>query len=256
MNRFANQVALITGASQGIGAGIALRLAREGADVIVNYRSHREEAEHVAAQISALGRRALIWQADVANRDAVAAMFVGAIAEFGRLDLVVANAGMSIRELVIEADWDNVRRVIEINLFGVFHTCQFAAQQMVKQTLRGRARGKILIISSVLAEVSPQKSSAYNMAKAGINHFAETLAAELAPYHINVNVINPGWIDTPGERHYATEEEIRAGAARLPWGRLGTVEDVAAAAAFLLSDEADYITGATLRVDGGLVVSL
>jgi glucose 1-dehydrogenase len=253
MQRFEGQVALITGASLGIGAGIALRLAQEGADIVVNYRSHREDAEQVATKIEALGRQALVWQADVADRDAVAAMFSGAVERFGRLDIVVANAGMSIRESVVEAKWENVRRVVEVNQFGMFHTCQFAAQQMVKQSLRGRSRGKILIISSVLAEVAPQRSSAYNMAKAAINHFGETLAAELAPHHVNVNIVNPGWIDTPGERHYATEEEIRAGAKRLPWGRLGAVEDVAAAA-FLVSDEADYITGATLRVDGGLVL--
>ena len=251
MPRFEGKVALVTGASRGIGRSIALRLAAEGADVVVNYRSHPHAAEAVAAEIAALGRAALPWQADVADRDAVGAMVAGAVARFGRLEIAVANAGFSVRQSVLTAAWADVARVVEVNQFGVFHTCQFAAQQMAAQPLAGRSRGKILIISSVLAEVAPPGNSAYNMAKAAVNHFGETLAAELAAYRINVNTLNPGWIDTPGERHYATEQELQAAGPRIPWGRLGDPEDIAAAAAFLLSDEADYITGTTLAVAGG-----
>jgi len=256
MSRFEGKVALVTGASRGIGRSIALRLAAEGADVVVNYRSHPDEAEAGVAEIVALGRRALAWQADVADRDAVAALVAGAVARFGRLDIAVANAGFSVREPVLTARWENVRQVVEVNQAGVFHTCQFAVQQMAAQPLTGRSRGKILVISSILAEIAPPGNSAYNMAKAAVNHFAETLAAEMTAYRINVNILNPGWIDTPGERHYATEQELRAAGPRIPWGRLGHPDDIAAAAAFLLSDEADYITGATLRVDGGMVLGL
>jgi len=252
MSRLLNKVALVTGASRGIGRGTALCLAAEGADIVVTYRSHPEEAREVADAIEALGRRAWLCQADVADRDAVAALLAGAVEHFGRIDIAVANAAQSIRELVIEAQWEHVLRTIQVSQFGVFHTCQMAAQQMVKQ---GRG-GKIVIISSVLEEIAVPTSAAYNMAKAAINHLGRTMATELAPHHINVNMIDPGWIDTPGERAFATEEEIRAGAQRILWGRLGTAEDIGKAVAFLASDEADYVTGSTLRVDGGFVLSL
>jgi glucose 1-dehydrogenase len=242
---------------------VALRLAAEGADVVVNYFRHREEASQVVEAVEAMGRRAVVWQADVADRAAVASMVAGAVSQLGSLDIVVANAGFSIREPVLEADWDHVRRVLEVNQFGVFHTCQFAARQMVSQVAAGRPGGKIIIISSVLEEIPATGSSAYNMAKAAVNHLGRTLAAELAPWHINVNLVNPGLIDTPGERHYATEEELRVRARQIPWQRLGTPEDIGALVAFLASDDADYITGATVnitgatvRVDGGLLLGL
>jgi glucose 1-dehydrogenase len=245
-------VALVTGASRGIGRGIALRLAAEGADVVVNYRSHPEEAEEVAGQIAEYGRRALICRADVADRQAVEQMFARARAELGRLDIAVANAALSNRETVVEAKWENVQRTIEVSQFGVFHTCQFSAQQMVRQG----TGGKIIIISSIHAEIAVPGSAAYNMSKAAINHLCGTMAAELASHHINVNVINPGWIDTPGERKFANDEQLREGAKRIPWKRLGTPEDIAGVVAFLASDDADYVTGAMLRVDGGFKLGL
>lgn len=256
MGHFDGRVALITGASRGIGRGCALALAAQGADVVVNYRSHPEEAHAVAAQIEAMGRRTLVWQADVARREQVEAMFAGAVAHFGRVDIAVANAGMSIREPFLTAKWENVLRVLEVAQFGVFHTCQLAAQQMVRQEQIGRSAGKIIVISSIFAELPAATSAAYNMAKAAINHLVSTMAGELAEYHINVNVINPGWIDTPGERNYATEEEIHTGSQRLPWKRLGTLDDIGQAVVYLASDAADYVTGTMLRVDGGFVHGL
>jgi len=157
---------------------------------------------------------------------------------------------------VIEAQWEHVLRTIEVTQFGVFHTCQMAAQHMVAQQAQGRPGGKIIIIGSVLAEVPFVTSTPYNMSKAAINHLGRTLAAELADYHINVNVINPGWIDTPGERQLASEAEIQAGARLIPWGRLGTPRDIGRAAAYLASDEADYVTGSILHVDGGYRLGL
>jgi glucose 1-dehydrogenase len=256
MRRFEGRIALITGASRGIGRGIALCLAEEGADIVVHYRTHPEEAQDVADAVEALGQRALLWRADVADREAVEEMIAGAANHFGRIDVAVANAAVSVRQLVVDADWAGVQRTIEVSQFGVFHTCQFAARQMIKQEQQGRSAGKIVIISSIHAELPVPTSAPYNMAKAAINHLGETLAAELTPYHINVNIINPGWIDTPGERNLATEEEIQAGAKRLPWKRLGTSEDIGKAVAYLASDDADYVTGATLRVDGGFVLGL
>jgi glucose 1-dehydrogenase len=231
-------------------------LAKEGADVIVNYHSHPGEAEEVAAIISAMGRRALTWQANVGKREEVEAMFAGAVEHFGRLDIAVANAGMSIREPILTAKWENVLSVLEVAQFGVFHTCQLAAQQMVRQPQIGRSAGKIIVISSIYAELAAPTSAAYNMAKAAVNHLVSTMAAELVDYHINVNVINPGWIDTPGERRYASEADIQEVARRLPWKRLGLPEDIALAVVYLASDSADYVTGAMLRVDGGYVHGL
>ena len=256
MKRFQSQVALITGASRGIGRGIALHLAEQGADIVVNYYSHPDEAQQVAKAITAMGQRALTWQADVADRQAMAAMFGAAVAEFKHIDIAVANAAFSIREPVIDAPWEHVERVLAVSQFGVFHCCQMAAQQMVKQVKAGRPGGKIVIISSVMEEICLPHSAAYNMAKGAINRLGQTLAAELAEYRINVNVINPGWIDTPGERRFATEDEIREYGPRLPWGRIGTPKDIAQAVSFLASNEADYVTGATLRVDGGFVLGL
>ncbi|RIK39792.1 MAG: NAD(P)-dependent oxidoreductase [Chloroflexi bacterium] len=256
MKRFAGKIALVTGASLGIGRGIARCLAEEGADLVVNYRSHRDEAESVAAEIEALGGSALLWQADVADRSAVAAMIAGAVEHFGKLDVAVANAAMSIREPVVEADWEHVQQTINVTQFGVFHTCQLAAQQMVQQPLSGRSRGKIVVISSIHAEIAPRTSGAYNMAKAAINHLARTMAAELAPMRINVNVVNPGWIDTPGERKFYSEAELAEAGKRIPWGRIGVPEDIGRAVTYLASDDADYVTGSVLRVDGGFVLGL
>ena len=256
MGHFEGKVALITGASRGIGRGCAFALAAQGADVVVNYRSHPDEAHEVAGVIEGMGRRALVWQADVARREQVEAMFAGTLAHFGRIDIAVANAGMSIREPFLTAKWENVLHVLEVSQFGVFHTCQLAAQQMVCQEKVGRSAGKIIVISSIFAELPAPTSAAYNMAKAAINHLVSTMAGELAEHHINVNVVNPGWIDTPGERNFATEEEIEVGSQRLPWKRLGTLEDIGQAVVYLASDAADYVTGTMLRVDGGFVHGL
>ncbi|MEZ4860933.1 MAG: SDR family oxidoreductase [Caldilineaceae bacterium] len=256
MGRLEGKIALVTGSGRGIGRGVALCLAAEGADVIINDLPGRSDATETAAQIQALGRQAVIRPADVSDRAAMEALFTGVVADFGRLDIAVANAAMSIREPFVEAQWEHVRRTLEVAQFGVFHTCQLAAQQMIKQPLRPRSRGKIVIICSVHEEIAFAKSAAYNMAKAAVAHLGRTMAGELARDKVNVNIINPGWIDTPGERLYFSEEEITAGGKLIPWGRIGVPEDIGKAAAFLASDDADYITGAVLRVDGGFVHGL
>ena len=255
MKRFENKVALITGAAQGIGRGIALRLAREGANVVVNDRANLEAAEDTVREAASYGQEAIFWQADVSDRDAVAAMYAGVVERFGAVDIVVSNAAMSVREPVLAAAWEGVLSTLEVTQFGVFHVCQMAAQQMVKQPPNPVSRGKIVIISSVQAEVAAEESVAYNMAKAAINHMARTMAVELVGHRINVNVVLPGWIDTPGERAYYTEQELQENGKLLPWGRLGTPDDIAKAVAFLASDDAEYITGIELRVDGGYVVA-
>lgn len=252
MQRLTGKIALVTGAARGIGQGIALCLAEEGADVLVNDLpaasfAGQPDANDTVQQIERLGRRALAHAADVSDRAQVAAMFAAAAQQFGRIDIVVANAAMSIREPTLSAEWNHVQRTIEVAQFGVYHTCQAAARQMVAQG----GGGKIIIIGSVLADMPMPHSAPYNMAKAAINHLARTLAIELAEHRINVNVINPGFIDTPGERAFASETQIAELGASLPWGRAGTPHDIGRAVAFLASDDADYITGSALVVDGG-----
>jgi glucose 1-dehydrogenase len=242
------KVALITGSSRGIGRGCALEMARAGADITVNYRSHAEEAEAVAEEIRALHRQALVVQADVSNRSAVDRMVAATIERFGHLDILVCNAYYSKREPFLEMSIEEMQRTLDVTLWGTFHAAQASARQMVAQ---GRG-GSMVFISSLYAFIPFPTSLAYNTAKAGINHMAATIANELTADRIRVNAIQPGWTDTPGERQYATEEEIREGGNRLPWGRLGTIEDIGRAATFLCSDAADYITGAVLRIDGGL----
>ena len=256
MNRYTDKVALVTGSSSGIGRGIAEALAAEGADVVINHLRDSENAESVAATIRGLGRRVLVHEADVAQREAVAALFDATVAAFGHGDVVVANAAFSIRELTVDADWKNVEAVIGVAQFGVYHTCQMAAQQMIRQQKNGRSGGKILVTGSILGQIPFPSSGAYNMAKAAVNHFARTLATELLPHRINVNVINPGWIDTPGERRYTSDAEIAAGGQKMPWGRLGKPADIGKAAAFLCSEDADYITGTALTVDGGYLLGM
>lgn len=250
-HKLTNKVALVTGAARGIGLGIARCLAEQGADVILNDlppgQPGRADAREAADGIAALGRRALALYADVSDRAQVAAMFAEGLAALGRIDIVVANAAISIRAPLIEAQWPDVLRTIEVAQFGVFHTCQAAAQQMVAQG----GGGKIIIIGSVLSELPMATSAPYNMAKAAINHLARTMAVELAAQRINVNVINPGFIDTPGERAFASEEQIARAGERIPWGRAGLPRDIGLAAAFLASADADYITGSALTVDGG-----
>jgi glucose 1-dehydrogenase len=240
----------------GIGRGVAERLAAEGAHVAINFRSHPDRAEETAAAVRGHDVQCLLCQADVADRAAMEQIFVDIEQTFGRLDIVVPNAAYSIRRPVIEIEWEEVRRTIDVSQCGVFHACQLGARLMVKRAEAGEPGGKIVIISSLHEEFPFPTASAYNMAKAAINHLGRTMAAELTSYRINVNMINPGWINTPGERKWTTEEIIEERGRALPWGRIGTVEDIANAVAFLASDEADYVTGSTLTIDGGYKVSM
>ena len=241
------KVALISGASRGIGRGIALQMGKSGAKVAVNYRTHGDEAEAVVAEIRQAGSDALAYRTDVADRAAVDAMVNATVERFGRLDIVVANAYYSKREPFLDLALDAAQRTLEVTFWGAFHLAQAGARQMVEQ---GEG-GAILFISSVLAWIPLPTSLPYNAAKAGINQMSATIANELTEHRIRSNVIAPGYTDTPGERQYATEARIREAATALPWKRLGTAADIAHAATFLCSDAADYITGTVLSVDGG-----
>ena len=256
MGRLDGKVALVTGAARGMGRGIALCLAEEGADVVVSDVAPLEQIQEVVHEIEAMGRRGLAQQTDVVDRDAVEALVAAVVETFGKLDVAVANAGISVRDSVLEANWEGVLRTLEVTQFGAFHTCQFAARQMVKQVEAGHKGGKIVLTGSVHTELAVGGSVAYNMAKAAVVQLGKTLAVEMAPYRINVNVVNPGWVDTPGSREYVGDEAVDEGYKRMPWGRLGTPRDIGKAVAYLSSDDADYVTGTTLLVDGGFKVGM
>ena len=241
------KVAIVTGASRGIGRATAVALARAGADVTVNYHTHGDEAKEVVEEIGKSGRRGLAFQADVSHRHCVEAMVNATVEHFGTLDILVSNAYFSKREAFLELSEMAMRRTLEVTLWGAFHAAQMGARRMVAQG----TGGSICFISSVLSFIPVANSLPYNTAKAGINQMSATIAHELTPYGIRSNVIEPGWIDTPGERRFATDEQIREGARKLPWKRLGRPEEIARMAAYLVSDAADYITGSVFRVDGG-----
>ena len=244
--------ALVSGASRGIGRGCALALAEAGFDVAVNYLTHPDEAADVVAAVERLGRRAFAHRADVSDRAQVDALVAEALARFGRLDAVVANAYRSVRQPFLEVTPEGMEQTLAVTLLGAFHVCQAGARAMVE---RGDA-GSLTVIGSIHGESGFSNSTAYNVAKFGLTGMVLTAANELARHNIRVNLVNPGWIDTPGERNFASEAAIRAGGKRIPWGRLGSPEDIAGVVAFLASDDADYITGATLRVDGGYTLGL
>ena len=241
------KVAIVTGASRGIGRAAALALGRHGASVVVNYARHGEEAETAAREIAAAGSRAISVQADVGNREQVEKMFERTMAEFGRLDILVSNAAFSIRKPLIDLAVEDVERTWAVSLWGVFHCSQLAAREMVRQG----GGGSIVVVSSVHSFRPFPGSTAYNGAKAAINHMAATWAVELAPHRIRVNVLEPGWTDTPGERQFYTEEQLRDGGKTVPLGRLASAGEMARAILFLASDDSSYMTGGVVRVDGG-----
>ncbi len=242
------RVILVTGSSRGIGRGCALEAAKAGADVAINYRSHKEDADEVASEIRSLGRRATIVQADVADEASVAAMFEQVVRDLGRIDGFVSNAAYSDRQLMVEADMEGFRRTIDVSMWGAFHSTRAAAQQMIKQG----SGGSIVIVSSPHAVIPVPTAMAYNMSKAAIDHMARTAAIELARHRIRVNIIHPGWIDTPGERKFFSEEQLDEGAKSIPWGRMGRPDEIGKLVTFVLSPDCDYMTGSTLLMDGGI----
>jgi glucose 1-dehydrogenase len=246
--KFAGRNALITGASLGIGRALAIELARQGANVAINFRSHRDKAEEVQAEVEKLGRKALLVQADVADQKAVEKMVAETVSAFGSLNHFVSNAAYSDRQLMLDADMAGFRRTIDVTMWGAFYGLRASAQQMVKQ---GKG-GSIVIVSSPHAAIAIPTSMAYNMAKAAIDHMARTAAIELVSHKIRVNIFYPGWIDTPGERKFFSEEQLKVGGQRLPWGRLGTPAEIARGIAFMLSDDCDYMTGSIMSMEGGV----
>jgi glucose 1-dehydrogenase len=241
------KVALVTGASVGIGRASVLALAQEGADVAINYLTYPQEAEELAAEVRTLGRKALLCCVDVSDQAAVEAMTDEVMGTWGRLDIFVSNAVYSDRELFYQADLANFRRTIDVTMWGAFHGLRAAANRMIQQ---GQG-GNMVVISSPHARNPIPSCMAYNMAKAALDQMARTAALELAPFKIRVNLIYPGWTDTPGERKFFSEEVLQQAPTRIPWKRLARPEEIARGILFLVDPASDYITGTTLTIDGG-----
>jgi 3-oxoacyl-(acyl-carrier-protein) reductase len=240
--------AVVTGGSRGIGRAIVLRLATQGADVAFSYRGNAPAAEATAAEVRSLGRKATPIAADVSQPDSAEALVKGALEELGKVDILVNNAGITRDDLIMRMDIDAWREVLETNLFGAFYTLKAVTRPMLKAR-----SGRIINITSVSGQAGQMGQANYSSAKAGLIGLTKAAARELASRGITVNAVAPGFVlteltqDLPGE---LKDELVR----RTPLGRFGTTQEVADAVAFLASDEAAYITGQVLAVDGGLVM--
>lgn len=246
MGKLDGKIALITGASRGIGRGIALEFAREGARVAVNYRRDAAAADATVRAIEELGSSAVALQADVSEWGAVRRMTDAALEHFGHLDIVVANSGIASRVAPVwDLDVDHWHKVLNVNLHGVFYTCRATVGHLVQ-----RRNGTVILISSIGADQCAAMGAPYYVAKAGVNALTKSLAKECAPAGVRVNCIAPGLISTDmGDRllkFYG--DAILSG---IPLGRPGQPEDVGKAAVYLASDDASFVTGKILRVDGG-----
>ncbi|MGA0533727.1 glucose 1-dehydrogenase [Hansschlegelia sp. KR7-227] len=250
------QVALVTGASSGIGRAVAEAMAAAGAKVAVNYHSQPEEAEKVVAGVESAGGEAIAVEADVSEPRDVEAMFATVAQKYGAIDVVVANAGMQKDAAVAEMTLDDWRKVIDVNLTGQFLCAQAAIRQFRAQGQRpaSKALGKLICMSSV-HEVIPWAGHVnYAASKGGIASMMKTLAQEVAEDGIRVNGIAPGAIRTAINAEETEGEAAKALLKLIPYGRIGVAEDVANAAVWLASDLADYVVGATLFVDGGMTL--
>ncbi|GGI14288.1 3-oxoacyl-[acyl-carrier-protein] reductase [Bacillus sp. JJ664] len=243
------KVALVTGGSRGIGKAIALSLAKNGANVVVNYSGNEEAAQKVVEEITALGVKAIAYKANVSSSDEVAALVKNTVDEFGSIDILVNNAGITRDGLLLrmkDADWD---AVIDTNLKGVFNCIKAAAKFMTRQR-----NGRIINISSVVGQIGNPGQMNYVAAKAGVLGLTKTAAKELASRNITVNAIAPGFIET--DMTNELNEQIRNSMlTNIPLQSFGQPEDIANAVVFLATDASRYITGQTINVDGGLVMN-
>ena len=242
------KTALVTGASRGIGRAIALRLAAEGARVAINYAGNVKAAEEVKAAVEAAGGAAILCQADISDSAAVEAMVADVVKEFGTIDILVNNAGITRDTLLMRMKDEDFAKVLDTNLKGVFYCTKAVAKLMMK-----KRSGRIVNMASIVGLVGNAGQTNYAAAKAGVIGFSKSAARELASRGITVNVVAPGFIgtDMTAVLPEAVKEKTLAG---IPLGKMGEPEDVANAVLFLASDQASYITGQVVNVDGGMVM--
>ena len=243
-----NKIALITGAGRGIGRAIAIALAKEGAEVVINYNGSEERAKEVKQTIEENGGKASIYKCNVRDFAACEAMIKDIVKEYGHLDILVNNAGITKDGLIMKMKEEDFDSVLNVNLKGTFNTIRHSARQMLKQRC-----GKIINISSVSGILGNVGQANYAASKAGVIGLTKTMARELGSRGITVNAIAPGFVET--EMTGVLSEEIRENACKqIILGRFGKPEDIANTAVFLASDKADYITGQVISVDGGMNV--
>jgi 3-oxoacyl-[acyl-carrier protein] reductase len=242
----AGRTALITGGNQGIGWAIAGMLAQHGATIAVNY----PDSANAPRDIDQLGANAIAVEADIGDVAQIRGMFAHLADTFGHLDILVNNAGIFPRATVLELDEATWDRVHAVNLKGTFFCAQEAARTMIP-----RRSGRIINITSESAILPAPRGSHYNASKAGVIALTKSLAVELAPYHIAVNAVGPGLTDTAQPRYGMTEDEIAAAGRAIPWGRVGTPDDMARAVLYLASELSAYVTGETVFVTGGAFMS-
>lgn len=250
MLKLEGKVALVTGSAQGIGQAIAVRLAQEGADIVIDDRKAGEGAHETLRQVQALGRRGCIVQGDLANLDDDRRIVTEGVAQLGQIDILVNNAGVEKNAPFWEVTPEDYEFVIDVNLRGTF----FATQAFVQHLMATKRPGKIINISSVHEELPFPHFASYCASKGAMKMLMRNLSVELAPFNITINNIAPGAIATPiNTKLLNSPDLLKALLANIPLNRLGKSEDVAGVAAFLASADADYITGSTIVVDGGLL---
>jgi glucose 1-dehydrogenase len=244
------KVAIVTGSSSGIGKGIALAFGEEGAAVTADYRSHPDEAKDVVERIEDAGGKAVSVQADITRPEDVANLVRRAVEEFGRLDIMVNNAGIEHKMPFLETPPEVWNKVIAVNLTGPWLGCQEAAKQLVSQG----GSGRIINISSVHEDLPMLTNSPYCAAKGGLRMLTRTIAVELAPYGITVNNIAPGAVETPMDAPLKEHpEQMQKLLSEIPLRRMGKPEEIAALAVYLASDASAYVTGSTFFIDGGMI---
>ena len=245
-----DKVAIVTGAATGIGQGIAIRFAREGAAVVVDYVGGPEAANQTQEAIRAAGGKSIAVAGDVSNPDQVQHLVDAAVSAFGRLDIVVNNAGIEKKFDFVDYPLDAVQKILAVNLVGPFLVSQAAARQMIKQGQGGR----IINISSIHEDLPMPTNAAYCASKGGLRMLTRTIAVELAKYNITVNNIGPGAVYTPIDADIQAKPELeKALMAEIPLNRWGKPEEIAGLAVYLASDEASYVTGSTYFIDGGML---
>ncbi|MGL5939172.1 MAG: SDR family oxidoreductase [Waterburya sp.] len=245
MSNLTNKVAIITGSSRGIGRAIATRLAKEGATVVINYSHSADKAETTVKEIEQQGGKAIAFQADVSKIADITSLFDETIAQLGKVDILINCAGVTVYKPIVEVTEADFDKIFAINVKGTYFACQQAALRMADG-------GRIINISSTTTAMMLPTYSAYVATKGAVEQISRVLAKEVGDHGITVNIVSPGPTDTPLFRQGKTEDQIERFASMAALGRLGQVEDIADAVAFLCTDDARWITGQNIRVNGGL----